>query len=127
MSSTHTRAGESIEDRNPDGCPVVEAMEQIGSSWRLIILHNLLGEEVPLNELTRATGATSRTLARVLDDLEDADLIERRVEDKPLATDYVSRIRGGDCSPSSTSSRSGRTSGSTRWFLPPPATRTRDR
>jgi DNA-binding HxlR family transcriptional regulator len=72
---------------------VVEAIDEIGSQWRLIVLHDLQdgddpGAEKRFNELKRSTSASSRTLSRVLDDLEDADLVERRVEDRPIATYY---------------------------------------
>jgi DNA-binding HxlR family transcriptional regulator len=87
MSSTRPKADEP-EEKNPEACPVVEAIELIGSQWRLVVLHDLYGEEKRFNELERSTGASSRTLSRVLDDLEDAGLVNRRVEDKPIATYY---------------------------------------
>ena len=73
---------------NPAACPVVEAVEEIGSEWRLIVLHDLADGEKRFNELKRSTGANSRTLSRVLDDLEDGGLVARRVEDRPIATYY---------------------------------------
>ncbi|MEZ3116304.1 winged helix-turn-helix transcriptional regulator [Halobaculum sp. MBLA0147] len=69
-------------------CSVVRAVEEIGSEWRLIVLHGLQDGEHRFNELKRATGANSRTLSRVLDDLEAAGLVDRRVEDRPIATYY---------------------------------------
>jgi DNA-binding HxlR family transcriptional regulator len=69
-------------------CSVVEAVQEIGSEWRLIVLNDLLDEEKRFNELKRSTDANSRTLSRVLDDLEDAGLVDRRVEDRPIATYY---------------------------------------
>lgn len=79
----------SHEDENPRACSVIEAVNEIGSEWRLIVLHDLVDtEEKRFNELKRSTGASSRTLSRVLDDLEEAGLAERRVEDKPIATYY---------------------------------------
>ena len=87
MSSTRPQSDEP-ESKNPDACQVVEAIEQIGSQWRLVVLHDLQDEEKRFNELERSTGASSRTLSRVLDDLEAAGLVNRRVEDKPIATYY---------------------------------------
>ncbi|MFC7081826.1 winged helix-turn-helix transcriptional regulator [Halorussus caseinilyticus] len=88
MSSIHSEP-DTIEERNSGVCPVVEAIEQIGSQWRLVVLHDLHGDdEKRFNELERSTGASSRTLSRVLDDLEEAELVNRRVEDKPIATYY---------------------------------------
>ncbi|WP_306053977.1 winged helix-turn-helix transcriptional regulator [Natronococcus wangiae] len=88
MSSTGSRTEKTHEDKNPDACSVVEAVSEIGSEWRLIVLHDLAEEEKRFNELKRSTGASSRTLSRVLDDLEDAGLVDRRVEEKPIATFY---------------------------------------
>jgi DNA-binding HxlR family transcriptional regulator len=87
MSSTHSES-DATERKNAEACPVVEAIEQIGSRWRLVVLHDLRGEEKRFNELQRSTGASSRTLSRVLDDLEETGLVDRRVEDKPIATYY---------------------------------------
>ncbi|MFB6138035.1 MAG: winged helix-turn-helix transcriptional regulator [Halobacteriaceae archaeon] len=75
-------------------CAVVEAVEQIGSEWRLVVLHDLTDGEKRFNELKRSTDASSRTLSRVLDDLQDAGLVARRVEDQPLATYYSLTEKG---------------------------------
>ena len=87
MSSMHSESDETAA-KNPDACSVVEALDRIGSQWRLIVLHDLQEGEKRFNELQRSTGANSRTLSRVLDDLEEADLVNRRVEDRPIATYY---------------------------------------
>ena len=87
MSST-TPQNDTAEEKNADACPVVEAIEQIGSEWRLVVLNDLQGGEKRFNELQRSTGSSSRTLSRVLDDLEAAGLVNRRVEDRPIATYY---------------------------------------
>ena len=88
MSLEHDQYDKTIE-KNRDACSVVEAVELIGSQWRLIVLHDLQeGEEKRFNELKRSTGASSRTLSRTLDALEDVGLIARRVEDRPIATYY---------------------------------------
>lgn len=74
---------------------IVEAVDVIGSKWRLVILEDLRAGEKRFNELERSTGASSRTLSRVLDDLQDAGLVDRRVEDEPIAT-YYSLTPAGD-------------------------------
>lgn len=94
MSSTFDQSEETVEEKNAGACPVVEAVEQIGSQWRLIVLHDLADSEKRFNELKRSTDASSRTLSRVLDDLEDADLVNRRVEDQPIATYYTLTEKG---------------------------------
>jgi DNA-binding HxlR family transcriptional regulator len=94
MSPEYSQSDKTIE-KNLDACSVVEAVELIGSQWRLIVLHDLQGGgEKRFNELKRSTGASSRTLSRTLDDLEDAGLIARRVEDRPIATYYSLTERG---------------------------------
>ena len=100
MSSIDSKIENSHEDENPNACSVVEAVNEIGSEWRLIILHDLVdAEEKRFNELKRSTGASSRTLSRVLNDLEEAGLVDRRVEDKPIATYYSLTESGGSLCP----------------------------
>ncbi|WP_181684649.1 winged helix-turn-helix transcriptional regulator [Halorhabdus salina] len=94
MSPTATSQEQSVEEQNAAACPIVEAVEQIGSQWRLIVLYDLAEGEQRFNELKRSTGASSRTLSRVLDDLEDAGLVDRRVEDRPIATYYSLTEKG---------------------------------
>ncbi|WP_135822459.1 winged helix-turn-helix transcriptional regulator [Halostella litorea] len=86
----------TAEEKNADACDVVESLEQIGSQWRLIVLSDLREGEKRFNELKRSTGANSRTLSRVLDDLNDLGFITRRLEeDAPVAT-YYSLTEKGD-------------------------------
>lgn len=100
MSSMDSRPETSHEDGDPNACSVVEAVSEIGSEWRLIVLHDLVdAEEKRFNELERSTGASSRTLSRVLDDLEEAGLVDRRVEDKPIATYYSLTESGASLCP----------------------------
>jgi DNA-binding HxlR family transcriptional regulator len=99
VSSTHRNSEETVEERNPEACGIVEAIDAIGSQWRLVVLSDLDGDEKRFNELKRSTGASSRTLSRVLDDLEEAGLVARRVEDKPLATYYSLTEKGASLCP----------------------------
>ncbi len=81
-------------------CPVVASMEQIGSKWRLLVLHDLQDGEKRFNELKRSTDANSRTLSRVLDDLQETGLVERRLEeDAPVATYYSLTEKGRSLCP----------------------------
>lgn len=76
-------------------CPVVEAVEEIGSRWRLAVLYELQGAEIRFNELKRRTDANARTLSRVLDDLQERGLVDRRLEeDSPVATYYSLTEKG---------------------------------
>lgn len=95
MSSNGPDSDSSVAAANVEACAAVRAVELIGSVWRLIVLYDLLGaDEKRFNELRRSTEASSRTLSRVLDDLEEAGLVNRRVEDRPLATYYRLTERG---------------------------------
>jgi DNA-binding HxlR family transcriptional regulator len=96
MSST---IGDTPEEKNEEACAVVRAVDLIGSEWRLVVLHALDDGEKRFNELKRSTGASSRTLSRVLDDLQEAGLVNRRVEDKPIATYYSLTEKGAALCP----------------------------
>lgn len=99
MSSTPPQSETTPEEQNAAVCSVVEAVDEIGSQWRLTVLHDLDDGEKRFNELKRSTGASSRTLSRVLDDLEGASLVDRRVEDRPLATYYSLTEKGAALCP----------------------------
>jgi DNA-binding HxlR family transcriptional regulator len=88
------------EQANAEACPVVESLEQVGSKWRLVVLHELQDGERRFNELKRATEASSRTLSRVLDDLQETGFVERRLEeDAPVATYYRLTPKGESLCP----------------------------
>jgi len=88
------------EAANEAACPVVESIEQVGSKWRLVVLHELQNGERRFNELKRATDASSRTLSRVLDDLQETGFVERRLEeDAPVATYYRLTPKGESLCP----------------------------
>lgn len=88
------------QQRVESACPVVESMEQIGSKWRLLVLHDLQDGEKRFNELKRSTDANSRTLSRVLDDLGETGFVERRLEeDAPVATYYSLTPKGRSLCP----------------------------
>jgi len=78
-------------------CPVARAFEIVGSKWRLIVLRCLqLWGEQRFTELQEASTADSATLSRVLDELGEQDLVERRLEDQPIRTYYSLTDRGED-------------------------------
>jgi DNA-binding HxlR family transcriptional regulator len=90
----------NAQPRVESPCPVVESMELIGSKWRLLVLHDLQEGEKRFNELKRSTDANSRTLSRVLDDLQESSLVERRLEeDAPVATYYSLTEKGRSLCP----------------------------
>jgi DNA-binding HxlR family transcriptional regulator len=92
----------NVEESHPveSACPVVESMDLIGSKWRLVVLHDLQEGEKRFNELKRSTEASSRTLSRVLDDLQESGLVHRRLEeDAPVATYYRLTEKGESLCP----------------------------
>lgn len=96
--ATHSVSDEKqdeVEQLNADVCTVVTSIEEVGSKWKLIIINDLVGNEKRFNELKRSTGASSYTLSRVLDDLQEANLVAKRVEmDAPIASYYSLTEKG---------------------------------
>lgn len=91
---------ESDERYGETACSVIDSLRQIGSQWRLIVLHDLQDGEKRFNELKRSTGANSRTLSRVLDDLGEMGFVTRRMEeDAPVATYYSLTPKGESLEP----------------------------
>ena len=100
MSSDATPTGVEAESLAESPCPVVDAVEQIGSRWRLVVLHDLRSGEKRFNELKRSTDANARTLSRVLDDLGETGFVDRRLEeDAPVATYYSLTAKGESLCP----------------------------
>ncbi|ELZ84743.1 transcription regulator [Haloferax elongans ATCC BAA-1513] len=90
----------SNAELNEAACPIINSIQQIGSQWRLIVLHDLQEGEKRFNELKRSTGASSRTLSRVLDDLQETGFVDRRLEeDAPVATYYSLTDKGQSLCP----------------------------
>ena len=95
-----SRSESAATEADAGACPVIESLEQIGSQWRLAVLHELLDGEQRFNELKRSTGANARTLSRVLDDLGEMGFVDRRLEeDAPIATYYSLTAKGESLEP----------------------------
>ena len=95
LTSTDADADVTAAAGADSPCPIVDSIEQIGSQWRLIVLHELQGGERRFNELKRETDANARTLSRVLDDLQETGFVDRRMEeDAPVATYYSLTEKG---------------------------------
>ena len=87
-------------EEDAETCYVIDSLEQIGSRWRLAVLHDLQEGEKRFNELERSTGASSRTLSRVDDDLGEMGFVHRRLEeDAPVATYYSLTEKGESLCP----------------------------
>ncbi|AUV80266.1 transcriptional regulator [Salinigranum rubrum] len=96
-----TRGPADPDERySEEACVVIDSLEQIGSQWRLIVLHDLQEGEKRFNELKRSTGSSARTLSRVLDDLQETGFVDRRLEeDAPVATYYSLTDKGESLAP----------------------------
>jgi DNA-binding HxlR family transcriptional regulator len=88
---------ESIETHNASACPVVNAISDVGTPWRLNVIYALQDGEHRFNELKRATDARSKTLSEALEELVAADVVTRRMEeDAPVAVFYELTEKGRD-------------------------------
>ncbi|MFQ3308614.1 MAG: DNA-binding HxlR family transcriptional regulator [Candidatus Nanohaloarchaea archaeon] len=98
---SYTTVTMPAEQKSKNGpCSVIESFELIGSKWKLIVLNNLQNSEKRFNELKRSTDASSRTLSRVLKDLESEGLVKREVEEEsPVATYYSLTKKGASLCP----------------------------
>lgn len=95
MGARCVRSDMADERYSEEACSVIDSLEQIGSQWRLIVLHDLQDGEKRFNELKRSTDASSRTLSRVLDDLQEMGFVNRRLEEEsPVATYYSLTAKG---------------------------------
>jgi DNA-binding HxlR family transcriptional regulator len=93
-AETESRQNE-IETRNASACPVIEAIDQVGTPWRMNVIYALRDGETRFNELKRATGARSKTLSDALDVLVENDIVVRRMEeDAPVAVYYGLTTKG---------------------------------
>jgi DNA-binding HxlR family transcriptional regulator len=86
---------QAIERHNATACPVVRTIDQIGTPWRLNVIHALADGEQRFNELKAATDARSKTLSAALDELQESDIVSRRMEeDAPVAVYYALTQKG---------------------------------
>lgn len=80
-----------------ENCPVLKTLEEVGSRWRMSVIHVLREGELRFNDIKRATDANSQTLSRVLDDLEEKEYVNRRMEEEsPVAVYYSLTPKGED-------------------------------
>ncbi|MFT4922827.1 MAG: DNA-binding HxlR family transcriptional regulator [Haloarculaceae archaeon] len=87
--STSTSRQEDVQSKNSQACPVVQALDAVGTPWRLQVLYALRESELRFNELKRATGGRSKTVSDALEVLTDRGLVARRTEEAaPIAVYY---------------------------------------
>jgi len=83
-------------------CTVSVAMDLVGGKWKAVILYHLRDEEKRYNELRKALpGVTERTLSIQLKQLEEDELISKKVYGKkpPLKVVYSLTEFGQSCTP----------------------------
>jgi DNA-binding HxlR family transcriptional regulator len=99
MSTTEERT-EEIRTENRDACPLVQSLDEFGTTWRLNVLVALQDGEKRFNELKRSTAARSKTLSDALDSLTDAGLVAKRMEKAdPVAVYYGLTEKGEALAP----------------------------
>ena len=87
--STQTDREQVIRKKNAEACPVVQALDAVGTTWRLQVLYALEDSELRFNELKRTTEGRSKTLSETLEVLQEHGLVARRAEmDAPIAVYY---------------------------------------
>lgn len=93
--STATPRQDEVQTKNIEACPVVQAVETVGTPWRLQILYALRDAELRFNELKRATGGRSKTVSDALELLTEEGLVTRRTEEAaPIAVYYQLTEKG---------------------------------
>ncbi len=65
--------------KNMPECPVATVLEFIGNKWKVFIIRDLLSGTKRFGELKKATGASQKSLAANLREMEDDGLVERKV------------------------------------------------
>jgi DNA-binding HxlR family transcriptional regulator len=95
MSAEPESRQDEIETQNASACPVIKAIDQVGTPWRMNVIYALKEGEKRFNELKRATGARSKTLSDALDELVENEVVTRRMEeDAPVAVYYALTRKG---------------------------------
>ncbi|MGB9955556.1 winged helix-turn-helix transcriptional regulator [Haloferax prahovense] len=85
-----------VRELTPTACAGVQSLDQFGTKWRLRILYNLFDSDHRFNELKRASGASSYTLSRVLESLEEDGIVDRHVEPGPPVETHYSLTEKGE-------------------------------
>jgi DNA-binding HxlR family transcriptional regulator len=83
-------------------CPITSTATLIGKKWHPVIIHRLLGDgPLGFNDLKEEVdGISSKVLSDSLDDLEQAQLVDRTViSEKPFRVEYSLTTRGQELRP----------------------------
>ncbi|AWR96766.1 ArsR family transcriptional regulator [Acidianus sulfidivorans JP7] len=81
-------------------CPIVEAINAVGTEARLLVLRYLFDGDKGFNELLRLTKLSSKTLSTTLKYLEEKKIIKRNVvSTRPFKVMYSLTEKGKDLKP----------------------------
>jgi DNA-binding HxlR family transcriptional regulator len=81
-------------------CPIARSLERVGEWWSILILRDALHGYTRFDEFQRSLGIAPNMLARRLNALVEAGLLERhRYSEHPPRDEYVPTARGRDFRP----------------------------
>src|SRR5438105_1990875 len=81
-------------------CPIARSLERVGEWWSILILRDALHGLTRFDQFQKSLGIAPNMLARRLNALVDAGLLERRrYSERPPRDEYVLTARGRDFRP----------------------------
>lgn len=81
-------------------CPIARSLERVGEWWSILILRDALHGLTRFDQFQNSLGIAPNILARRLDVLVDAGLLQRRqYSERPPRYEYVLTARGRDFRP----------------------------
>jgi DNA-binding HxlR family transcriptional regulator len=81
-------------------CPLAQTMEHLGDGWTVLVLREAFYGASRFDEFKTQLGIASNTLTRVIKDLVESGILERRpYSEKPPRFDYVLTAKGRDLRP----------------------------
>jgi DNA-binding HxlR family transcriptional regulator len=81
-------------------CPVARSLERVGEWWSILILRDALHGLTRFDQFQKSLGIAPNMLARRLNALVDAGLLQRRrYRERPPRDEYVLTARGRDFRP----------------------------
>ncbi len=97
------KLGENLVSRagNIPECPIVDAIKNIGGEWNFIIIRYLNEKPMGFNEILKSVqGLNSKTLSRVLKNLQAAEIVERAIiSTQPFQVQYSLTEKGKSLDP----------------------------
>src|ERR1700728_362689 len=81
-------------------CPIARSLERVGEWWSMLIMRDALHGFTRFDQFQKSLGIAPNMLARRLDSLVEAGLLERRLySERPPRDEYVPTERGRDFRP----------------------------